>query len=218
MGDVIFHVAGHEMNVSNVNLNTALVAGSPPVQLAAKIHGWCESHCWVDGPDREWMAGIIDAGLTTGIYRRRLHDERAQGWEDVQALLRARDDEPVVLSYSVGDGFPNRDIARVLPTGATRPKDWAEYDTWPEEQQRAWNEACAAADERWGAMSHEAQWAAAMDGLTERRPWAQLTPDNLADVGFGSFVTVYDLIAADRDERVTAAFAADTDEPAEVRA
>ena len=34
------------------------------------------------------------------------------GWENVAALLRNRDDAPVVCSYSVTDSFPNPTIAR----------------------------------------------------------------------------------------------------------
>ena len=103
-------VAGVSLDPSSVSLNTALALGSDPVRLAAKIHGWCEVHAWFDGPDRAWAADIIDQGLAAGIYRRG-HPADAgysQGWEQVQALLRERDDEPVVMSYSVCDQFPNQ--------------------------------------------------------------------------------------------------------------
>lgn len=70
VSDVVFEVAGHRFNSGNIALNTALVAGSRPIVLAAKIHGWCEVHAWVDGPDRAWLADIVGEGLTAGIYRR----------------------------------------------------------------------------------------------------------------------------------------------------
>jgi hypothetical protein len=185
-------VAGRRLRSVNVDLNTALVAGSDPVRLAAKIHGWCESHCWVEGPDREWMAVIIDEGLRTGLYRRGLwyadqpegpKDRWSdQGWEDVLTLLRSRDDEPVVLSYSVTDRFPNQEVA-----GWTAP-DGEDPDAWYE-------------------VAAEEQWRLGMAGLRERRAWARLAPDTLTEVTFGEPVTVYDLFAPDRDDRVRAAFA-----------
>lgn len=46
-----------------------------------------------------------------------------------------------------------------------------------------------------------------MGALRERRPWARLAPDTLTEVTFGPPVTIYDLFAPDRDERVRTAFA-----------
>ncbi|MEU7170230.1 hypothetical protein ABZ949_01910 [Micromonospora tulbaghiae] len=179
-------VAGVEMHTSNLDLNTALVAGSDPIRLAAKIDGWCESHCWVEGPDRAWLASIVDQGLTAGLYRKGLwysdtpdgpRDKWSdQGWQQVTDLLRARDDEPVVLSYSVCDGFPNPEIAGQA----------AESDGWYE-------------------LPAAEQWETAMAGLRRERPWARLAPDTLGEVMFGLPVTVYDLFAPDRDERIRAA-------------
>ena len=146
-------VAGVQLRTADVDLNTALVAGSDPIRLAAKIHGWCESHCWVDGPDRTWLAGIIGQGLTTGLYR------ASAGWDAVKSALESRDDESVVMSYSVCDAFPESGM----------------------------------------------QWDAAVDELRREQPWLQLTPESLADTMFSAPVSVYDLFASDRDERVRAA-------------
>lgn len=146
-------VAGVRLRTANVDLNTALIAGSDPVRLAAKIHGWCESHCWVDGPDRAWFAGIIREGLRTGLYR------ESAGWHEVSAALESRDDEAVVLSYSVCDAFPETDEP----------------------------------------------WDVALGALKREHPWLQLTPETLADTTFSTPVSVYDLFASDRDERVIAA-------------
>ncbi|MFD6565481.1 hypothetical protein [Micromonospora profundi] len=179
-------VAGVELHTANLDLNTALVAGSDPVRLAAKIDGWCEAHCWVEGPDRAWLADIIDRGLTAGLYRKGLWYSNTpdgpkdqwsdQGWGQVLDLLRSRDDEPVVMSYSVCDGFPNPEIAgRESESG------------------------------QWYDLPGGEQWQTAMDGLRRERPWARLAPDTLGEVMFGLPVTVYDLFAPDRDERVRAA-------------
>lgn len=81
-------------------LNTAARLGGDLFALMARLHGQCEMHAWVDGPDRAWLADLIDRGLTERVFRTSL------GWEDVIALLRARDDQPVVTSYSVSESFP----------------------------------------------------------------------------------------------------------------
>lgn len=215
-------VAGHRLRSSNVGLNTALAAGSDPVRLAAKLHGWCEIHAWVEGPDRAWLAGIIDEGLRAGMYRKGLwyadqpdgaRDKWSPlGWEQVLELLRARDDEPVVTSYSVCDQFPNQDVADWEPTvNPSWVPDWAVTDGRNE-----WDEMSAAeqdsyrrdhARDSWYDLPAERRWELAMAGLRRVRPWARFAPDTLAEVTFGPSVTVFDLFAADRDERVRAACA-----------
>lgn len=200
-----FMVAGHRVHVGNVALNTALAVGAPVVQLAAKIHGWCEGHCYIEGEDREWVADLIDDGLNVGVYRRELlrrdddGTERrwSQGWEDVQALLRETADGPVVLSYSVCDSFPNPHTRLDWPG-----RDVEKWDDYTEAEQRAIEEF----REAWyDNEDHAARWSAGMEYLRQRKPWARLAPDTLGSVTFGPGVTVYDLLAPDRDERVTRA-------------
>lgn len=200
VGELELLVAGHRLSTSNIELNTALAVGTDVVALAAKIHGWCETHCYIEGVDREWVADIIDEGLSIGIYRQGLwydadyHQtawERRentnkkwveQGWDEVTKLLRSRNDEPVVLSYSVTDSFPDEMYAT----------DFVRTD---EE------------DERWYDLSSEERWALALSGLRTQKPWARISPQTLRSVTFHAGVTIYDLFAPDRDERVKAAFA-----------
>lgn len=209
-------VAGVSLGSSSVSLNTALALGSPPVQLAAKIHGWCEVHAWFDGPDRAWAADVIQQGLDTGVYRRGYwfvdgvnntgrpaaeHPDRkwsSQGWEQVQALLRERDDEPVVLSYSVCDQFPNE---RWHPDWPGREVE--KWDDYSEAEQRA----VTAFGERYYEMQDadpDGLWDACM-GTLRRRGWGRISPASLGTETFGPGVTIYDLFAPDRDERVLAA-------------
>lgn len=205
---VTLDVAGHRLHSSNLDLNTALVAGSDPVRLAAKIHGWCEIHCWVEGPDREWLAGLIDEGLEAGIYRRGLwysdvpdgpRDKwSSQGWEEVQALLREAADGPVVLSYSVCDQFPN---PRTHPAWPGREvESWDDYSDDEKAAVEDWQE-------RWYDNEDDGtRFDLGVSWLREQQPWAQLGPDTLASVSFGPRVTIYDLFAPDRDERISRAF------------
>lgn len=91
---------GTTASVFSVGLSTALVAGSDPIKLLARIHGQCELHAYVEDANRDWLAGIIDEGRKANIFRAQ------QGWEEVAALLRAPEPGPVVMSYSVCESFP----------------------------------------------------------------------------------------------------------------
>lgn len=197
------HTYGLDLRVEGVTLrsmdvafNTAIVTGSDPVVLATKMYGWGGLHAWIDGPDRAWAADIIDTGLETGVLRRGL------GWEarfadhdpgnGVLALLRDRDDEPVVLSYSVEDHFPNPTIAGRLDTPPpTVCEDTEALDGWTDNQ---WEE--------FGNLTAQQQWDLAFAGLRERRPWAQLSPATLRAQYFSWPVTAFDLMRPDRADRL----------------
>jgi hypothetical protein len=169
---------GHALDSWVFSLNTALVLGNDPVKFLARMHAQCEMHCWVDGPSRAWLAGIIEQGRALGIYR------AEAGWEDVVALLRSRDDEPVVMSYSVCDQFPN-----------------SYASTW---------EAPAEAedDDAWYDLPKAEQWSHGMAWLREHGP--QLSPVHWAKYRFEHGLSAFDLIAPDRDDRLAAAL----DDPA----
>jgi hypothetical protein len=101
--------SGKPLRLSSLILNTALVAGSDPVRLLARLTGQCELHTYVEGPHRAWLADIIKEGLGTGVLRRFGPDVENDhvGWPAVEALLGERDDGPVVVSDSVNpEGFP----------------------------------------------------------------------------------------------------------------
>jgi hypothetical protein len=221
-----FAVAGQQLDGGSVALNTALVAGSDVIALAAKIHGWCESHGWIDGPDRKWLADLIDEGLRCGIYRAGLwyyepggkRKWSDQGWEDVTALLRETDDGPVVMSHSVTDGFPNLDIAEWdpvvdagwMPEWAADDAGRAEWDEMSGDDQTSYRYEHA--NKQWAELSDDDQWRLGMEGLRAKRPWARIGPDTLRAETFGPAVTVYDLLAPDRDQRVLAACASEEQE------
>lgn len=193
-------VGGQKLYTSSVELNTALAIGSPALQLAAKIHGWCETHAYIEGEDRAWVADIIDQGLEARIYRGvlRTTDRDSNpitidvGWSRVQELLRSRSDEPVVMSYSVCEAFPNNTVI----------DDW--YDSAEKESEHM------ALSEKWDELDNAEQWDLAMPALRKNKPWARIAPGTLGEVWFGLPVTVFDLLAPDRDERIAAAVDKDT--------
>lgn len=95
---------GTEENAWTVILNTCVDMGSEALCLLARVHGQCEIHCFVEGEDRAWLAGVIQRGRDVGILRAK------QGWEEVAAHLLRSAEYPVVMSYSVCDQFPNRKV------------------------------------------------------------------------------------------------------------
>lgn len=224
VGGFPLHVAGTELHSRDVMYNTALVAGSDQIRLAAKLGGWAEAHTWVEGPDRAWLAEVMAEGLRTGVYRTGMwyastpdgpRDQYAdQGWGQVIDLLRAGDDGPVVASYSGGDDFPNPAIAEW--TAPPMPPGWAPRWARTEDGATEWERDYVAAGRvadyysrytrnLWYSLPDEQRWSTGVAGLRATRPWARLAPDTLATVAFGPAVTVYDLLAPDRDERVRAA-------------
>jgi hypothetical protein len=101
--DKYFVIEGEKVDLFGSQLDTAIALGNDQLKFAARLHGQCEVHCYIEGQNREWLAGIIEQGLEQGIYR------REQGWESVVSLLRNGCNSPVVLSYSVCDQFPSED-------------------------------------------------------------------------------------------------------------
>jgi hypothetical protein len=211
--DVPLQVGDHVVYSANVELNTALATGNYAVCLAAKIHGWCEIHPWIEEGDRDLFADLIEDAILDGVYRsglwytegdgqRTWHD---QGWADVMALLRdvTTHPGPVVLSYSVCEEFPNAYVSTQMPPWPTGvPETW---DALTTEQQDARRTASLA----WYDLPEAERWDTAMAGIRNRNPWANLTPENLAITTFGPGVTLFDLFHPDRVDRVKAAFTRD---------
>lgn len=201
---------GKTADAFSLVLNTAARVGGDPVKLAARIHGQCEIHCWCEGKDRAWVAEIIDKGLRDGIYRRGMRPEKApgvpgelvsQGWEEVAALLRSRDDEPVVMSYSVCDQFPNRyEAGWEPPADADLRPDWCDDEYWAELDDS--DRARYRADEGWDRLTDAERWDAGMAALRVQKGGLQLDPDDWDTFSFGHCLSVFDLLAADYAERL----------------
>ena len=182
-------VAGTKLHTFDLGLNTALAMGSDPVRLAAKMHGWCEIHAWVDGPDRVWLAGVIREGLNSRIYRADM------GWEELIEELCDNPDEPMVTSYSVTESWMEAGVVGYL--GA-----------WPEGVEKRWDsltpeqqQARETRQDEWHELPADRQWEIGMQYLATK-PWLQLTPESLGGQWFSKPLTVFDVLADNREERI----------------
>jgi hypothetical protein len=216
VGNFRMVIAGVELRTGNCELNTALAFGSDPVRLAAKLAHWADRFPFVEGPDRAWMAGVIEEGLRTGIYRRALNGYDL-GWPAVQEFLRCRDDEPVVAWYTVADSFPSRSVADWA--APQMPEDWMPEWARSEQGRAEWDAAEYSDDVRrsywdehvsdlWDDLPEAESWERSLRGLRAKRPWIRLYPD-LTHYTFHFGVNIFDLFAPDRDERVRAAASED---------
>ncbi|MFE9812382.1 hypothetical protein [Streptomyces sp. NPDC005548] len=193
---------GRSLSTSTLALNTALILGNDPVKLGARIHAQCELNCWVDGPDRAWMAGIIDHGLEIGVYRRGA-EEDPQGWEQVAELLRSRGDEPVVLYDSIGsEGFPSAYLGDWMPAWPEGvPQTHEGWELLTEDQRRERDERSDA----WYDLSAQEQWDISLPALRAKTGHGlQIRPDNWRRFHFGHGLSVLDLVAHDAEDRIAA--------------
>lgn len=207
-GEKFLEWRGRPLSCSRISLNTAAAVGNEAFRFAARLAGQGDIHCWIDGPDRAWAAELIDEGLDAGFLRRRVRTWDV-GWAGVAELLRAADDGPVVCSYSYEDGFPNPKVAGFTPYV---PADWLP-DGWSLEEWGQLDDESRAeyrdgrVDELFYALSESERWRLSIEAL-RGRPAAnlQIQPGGGA-FHFGPNITVFDLVAEDRDARLEKAFA-----------
>jgi hypothetical protein len=146
----------------SLQLNTILAIGNDPLCLAARLHAQCEIHCYVEGPNRAWLAEVIESGLAARIFR------VGEGWDDVLALLRLRDDEPVVTSYSVCDSFPTHRSTEGIPWQVWKPTRIDEHG------EANWDD--------WYDLPKAEKWRLALGGIRSIPEAAlELRPDNLRE-------------------------------------
>jgi hypothetical protein len=203
---------GQEVDAFDLVLNSALALGNDAVRLGVRIHGQCEIHGWVDGSNRAWLADIMQAGLDAGIYRHGFWREPlpgstaprqwlSQGWDEVIEFLRAQDDEPVVMSYSVTDGFPNEMVGDWMPPWPADVPKKLGWDGLSEEQQ---TERQTRAD-AWWELDDAEQWRISMAGLRQHGGGRELRPGNWQEFRFGHRLSVLDLVAQDWEDRLARA-------------
>jgi len=158
MGEV-FRVEGKPVNLFSAQLNTALNIGGDEVKLMARLHGQCEIHCYVEGANRDWLAGIIERGIKIGLFREA--EDWKTGWSNVITLLRSRNDCPVVTSFSVCEQFPNAGVADWEVPVVDGEKNW----------------------DAWYDLPSEKQWELSLQGL-RAQPSLEMKPDNWKDYYF----------------------------------
>jgi hypothetical protein len=208
----VFAWNGHDIDSFDLVLNTAVAVGSDVTKLAARIHGQCEIHCYCEGIDRAWLAQLITRGRDQGVLRD-LHKFRdlESSWESIARFLLDRDDEPVVMSYSVTDSFPNRHAADWAPPDDPDwiPEYYRDTDDWAamSEDEREQVRADHAGD-RWYDLPDSERWDLGMAALRARPGGLRLDPANWQDFGFGHGLSVLDLLAPDYRERLDAKFPA----------
>lgn len=175
----VFTIEGEDVSTFTAVLNTACLIGNDVVKLMARLHGQCEIHCWVNGPNRAWLAGLIETGCEIGLLRE--SEQWKSGWDKAVMLLHSRDDCPVVTSYSVCEQFPNPSVTKWKP-----PKDGdgePDYDKWYE-------------------LPDAEQWRLGMEGL-KTNPLLEMKPDNWQAYYFGDSINAFKIRAA--ANRATAA-------------
>ena len=69
--------------------------------LITRLTAQVELTVWVEGPDRNWLAGVIGEGLQQQVLRPEM------GWEAVARMLRENAAEPVFISSTQGLVFPS---------------------------------------------------------------------------------------------------------------
>lgn len=211
-GHDVFLWKGQTLPGIDLLANTVLAAGSDPLRLAVKIHLLCEVHGYIMGYHRGWLADLIEEGYEEGLYRKgywRADDQHAMaelegetvapehrvfqsmGWPELIAKLREGRSGPVVMSYSVTDGFPNSHVANWLPPWPKGvEKDW---NALSEEQQQERRDR----DEEWNNLPHHRHWDLAVKGLKSRM--TPLDPKNLRTRRFGYGISLIDLINGDTE-------------------
>lgn len=188
---------GHPVEEFSLALNTVLTMGGDALRFVARVHGQCEIHGWCDGPNRAWLAGIVEDGVEDGILRQ-TRPNNYDGWEVLATTLRESDIEPVVMSYSVCDSFPSYRIAH--PLG--RP--WKELTE--DEQEKRTDEADA-----WNEDTEcEQQWRECVTALRQSpERGLELKPDNWETFRFMHKLSAFDVAADDWERRLDAAFGID---------
>lgn len=112
-------------------LNTILAMDSDIMSFMVKVDGTCESHGWFPDRDHNHFAAIMRQGLDRHILRSN------RGWDAVIDMFEADLNEPIVMSYSVTNGFPNDEICGVMEKDVD---EW--YETHSQAQQ--WDASMAA--------------------------------------------------------------------------
>ncbi|MEU4234890.1 hypothetical protein AB0F17_62345 [Nonomuraea sp. NPDC026600] len=207
---------GHTLSTFEMAFNTALQLGSDAVRLAARVYAQSELHAFVEGGNRAWLAGLIDAGLAEDVLRWTLPRQGRpsrdpSGWAQVASFLRERDDEPVVLSSTLaGSWFPSAEVAGWRPPADAdlTPQSWRGGPEWDEldDSVRAEYEHMTI-EELFDELPDVVQHRLGMQELRRRSDGGmllELEPAGWETFRFGHCLSLLDVAAADWRERIEA--------------
>lgn len=168
-GSDSFIIDGRFYFVRDTVLNTAIVMGSDPVRLLARVAGQCEIFGYVEPVNRLWMAGIIDQGIHAGVIR------CTPGWVDLYALLKDIGAHPgaVVMSYSASDAFPSAALVHDAGVMVAMNDD-------------------GDPSEKWESLPAFDRWLRGMEAV-RKNPALELKPDNWGSFRFGHGLTGFDV-------------------------
>lgn len=192
-------IAGEKIGASELAANTLIATGSPILTLMAKIEGTCEDHAWMEGEHAGWAREIIRDGRESNLLRPQ------QGWEDVIGLLgdvdEGRVDGPVVLSYSVCEGFPNSGIAGDFwkpPSLPPQPPevlvDPVTHVVTPVPVDPLDAYRIELDYDAWYELPDDERWCLAEAGMRARQHTRQISPELVA-IGFQTGASAFDLAA-----------------------
>jgi hypothetical protein len=158
--DTKLHFNGEDHETFETVINTILAMNSDIMSFMAKVWGNCESHGWFPPEDHMFFASIINEGLDRHILR------SGKGWDQVLEMFSAGLEDPIVMSYSVTDGFPNAALAG---------HDYEEDEEW------------------WLNTSAEEQWDVCVAALKEK-PYEDISSDTLNGRWFLDAATLWDAV------------------------
>jgi hypothetical protein len=150
---------GERHNATETVLNTILAMDSNVMSFMAKVWGTCETHGWFPVEDHAYFAKIIRKGRELSILR------ADAGWEAVAEMFEAELSGPVVMTYSVTDGFPNPYVVGL--------NDEASIERWYE------------------MLDEDEQWDTAIAGL-QSQPHRKISKETLHGEWFLDASTLWD--------------------------
>lgn len=186
---MITDASGDKHVWSILQLNTAMRSQNPMVQLAARIHGQCEIHAFVRGPNKAWLADLIEVSIASGYLRLfdypQDEDKNKSGWRALCALLRKNDTEDVVMSYGGCNMFPDPDVL-----------DWEEKDLqdkcdqWRQNNQEG-DDPIQMKGDIFAELGSDQTWDRCLVAL---HPTLELEPTGFGDFYFDDGKSIHDLV------------------------
>lgn len=183
---------GHRVDGESLVLNTALAVGGDALRLSARVIGTCEIHGWIDGPNRAWIADMIEEGLASGVLRR-ARQTQYENWPGLVTLLRSTSRSPVVMSSSFAEPFPGFHLV------SPRSKRWDEM-TEAEEATRL------AEEEAWDQLDPDVRWEQALAALRDPDDGLEIRPESWSSFRFSHGLSALDLMSEDWEARLDRAF------------